>query len=278
MPSHKPIAITLLLFLTISLAAEAQLLQLGPKKQKRQVCIFNCVKKRSLFKKRSALPSPQIATTATDDSNSINYKSGPLKTQRQRAPVQTLLEVDSEPINFPDEPPIVYPDSKRWERIAASRQKYKDMGLSGRKLNENERRIKEALDDDTEMEYDATELKEVVQDLKDKHGIEIVIDEGKLEDFTPITINLKGVSLRSALKLMLKEAEATYIIRDGVLLITTEEEASKELTTKVYPVENIIPIETPDFKGGFGGMGGLGESIEIKGLESTDDLEGMDGK
>ena len=172
------------------------------------------------------------------------------------------MQVEKSHMPFPDEPPIVYPDSERWERISASREKYKNMDLSGRKTCEKETRIKEALDDDTEVEYDGAELKEVMQDLKDKHGIEIVIDTGKIEDFTPITMSLKGVSLRSALKLMLKEADATYVIRDEVLLITTDEEANKELTTKVYPVADlVIPIETPDFQGGFGGMGGMGSGL-----------------
>ena len=62
--------------------------------------------------------------------------------------------------------------------------------------------------------------------LKDLHSIEIQIDEKALADMgigsdTPITRNLKGITLRSALRLMLKELDLTYVIRDEVLSITT---------------------------------------------------------
>ena len=44
----------------------------------------------------------------------------------------------------------------------------------------------------------------------------------------PVTINLHNVSLRSALRLMLKKLQLTYIIQDEVLMITTPEEAEKQ--------------------------------------------------
>ena len=47
---------------------------------------------------------------------------------------------------------------------------------------------------------------------------------------TPVTKNLKGITLRSALRLMLRELSLTYIIKDEVLLITTPEEAESQLS------------------------------------------------
>ena len=55
-----------------------------------------------------------------------------------------------------------------------------------------------------------------------------------------MTVDLKGISLRSALRLMLKELSLTYLIKDEVLLITTPEEADNQLSTKVYPVADLV--------------------------------------
>jgi len=83
-----------------------------------------------------------------------------------------------------------------------------------------------------------------------------------------VTRNLSGVSLRSALRLMLKDLDLTYVIRDEVLLITTPEEANAKLVTKVYPVADLVlPINSGAgsnpfmLGGGMGGQGGFGGGL-----------------
>ena len=81
--------------------------------------------------------------------------------------------------------------------------------------------------------------------LKDRHKIEIQLDRKALSDVgigsdTPVTRNLQGVSLKSALRLMLRDMELTYIIKDGVVLITTPERAESELETRIYPVGDLV--------------------------------------
>jgi len=106
-------------------------------------------------------------------------------------------------------------------------------------------KILRALDSPTTFDFDDTPLAEVVDYLKDFHKIEIQIHERALEDVgigsdTPITRHLKGITLRSALRLMLKELDLTYIIRDEVLLITTPEEAEESSYTSVYEVGDLV--------------------------------------
>jgi hypothetical protein len=105
--------------------------------------------------------------------------------------------------------------------------------------------IERALDSATQIEFVETPLQDVVDYLKDYHHMEIQIDtkalkEAGIEPTRPITKNLKGISLRSALKLMLREIKLTYVIQDEVLLITTPQEAAAHLTTKVYPVADLV--------------------------------------
>ncbi len=109
----------------------------------------------------------------------------------------------------------------------------------------NVAKIKQALDSATQVEFVETPLQDVIDYLKDCYHIEIQLDAKALKDVgvdptTPITKNLKGISLWSALELMLRELKLTYVIQDEVLLITTPKEAASHLTTKVYPVADLV--------------------------------------
>ena len=108
-------------------------------------------------------------------------------------------------------------------------------------------KIREALNSTTELDFEETPLQEVVDYVKKKHGIEIQLDKRVLADAnitaeTPVTCSLTGVSLRSALKLILRnmEPQLTYMIKDEMMLITTPDVASEELTSKVYPVGDLV--------------------------------------
>jgi len=108
-----------------------------------------------------------------------------------------------------------------------------------------EQRISEALNDDTRLEFIETPLDQVVEFLKDQHDINIELDRNALDDVgigadVPITRNLKGICLRSALRLMLKDLELTYEIHNEVLLITTPEGAVAHAHVKVYNVSALL--------------------------------------
>ena len=73
---------------------------------------------------------------------------------------------------------------------------------------------------------------------------------------------LRGVTLRSALRLLLKDLELSYLIQDEVIQITTPEDASAQVSTKVYPVGDlVVPVQPPPNQftpGGLGPMNGGG--------------------
>ena len=113
------------------------------------------------------------------------------------------------------------------------------------KHSEAETRIRAALKSPAQFEFVNTPLRGVVDYLKDRYHIEVQLDNKALADVgiapdTPITQSVKDVSLRSALRLMLKEHGLTYVIAEEVLLITTPEDADNKLETKVYPVADLV--------------------------------------
>jgi uncharacterized membrane protein YgcG len=185
---------------------------------------------------------------------------------RQRNLFACLQLVEEASVPFPDEPPIVYPPADFWEDLTIRRKKFASIDLA--QQGSAEQRITEALDDIATLEFIETPLSDVVEFLKDNHDIPIEIDNKALDDVglstdVPVTRNLKGITLRSALRLMLRELDLTYMIRDEVLMITTPEEAETQLVTKVYPVADLVlPIAAGGLNpfiggGGLGGQGGF---------------------
>jgi len=190
-----------------------------------------------------------------------------LRDIRHRNFARAMLGVEKALIPFPDEPPIMYPEPQVWSDLTLRRKKYASIDLA--RQGGAEQKIFAALEDDTRLEFIETPLSQVIDFLKDQHDINIEIDTKALDDIgigsdSPITRNLRGISLRSALRLMLKDLGLTYVVRDEVLLITTPEEAESKLVTKVYPVGDLVlPIGMMGGMGGMmggmgGGMGGMG--------------------
>jgi hypothetical protein len=107
-----------------------------------------------------------------------------------------------------------------------------------------EQKIRAALSDPTTLEFIETPLKDVVDYLKDLHGMEIQFDHKALDaagvsSDTPVTRNLKGVRLCSALKLMLRDLELTYVVRDDVLQITSREALTSDIRLQAHTVVDI---------------------------------------
>ena len=190
-------------------------------------------------------PGNPVFNSATVNSRMIgNYRDVmAVRVAAEKAFIDTLYTVERSHVPFPDDPPIVYPDAEVWQQLTARRkERYESMDLATH--GPAEKKITAALKSPTQVDFIETPLQDVIDFLKDYHGIEIQIDTKALNDVgidptTPITKNLKGISLRSALKLILREFELTYVIQDEVLLITTPEEAETQ------PVDQGLPRGRP---------------------------------
>ncbi|TWT38016.1 hypothetical protein KOR34_29830 [Posidoniimonas corsicana] len=113
--------------------------------------------------------------------------------------------------------------------------------------SDSSNRIRRALDrrlSSSGLDFLDTPLEEVVDFLRNEYEIGIQLDETALDDLgigtdEHVTVNLRNISLKSALRLMLKQLELTYVVADEVLLITTEDEAETRLTVGIYPVSDV---------------------------------------
>ena len=117
-----------------------------------------------------------------------------------------------------------------------------------------ERRIYAALSEKDSVFFDEMPLVDAMRYFSQQHGIPIQLASKKLEEAavpldTPVTRTLRGISLRSILKVILDDLELTYVIRDSVLLITTPEDAEWQERVVVYDVRELVemPDGQPDF-------------------------------
>jgi hypothetical protein len=181
---------------------------------------------------------------------------------KQKGFLEAMLQVEKAHVPTPDVPSIVYPGGDVWRELSARRiEKYGAADLSRR--GPAEKKIDEALKSPTAIEFVQTPLGDVIDYLKDLHKIEIQLDKKELEGMsigpdTLVTVSLKGISLRSALRLFLDDLGLKFVVHDEVLLITSPPKADNEfLTTRTYPLGDVvIPIRPPTFVGGFGNLGG----------------------
>ena len=134
----------------------------------------------------------------------------------------------------------------------------------------NEQKILDALGNSTEVAFVDIPLTEALSYLKEIHSIELWLDkealsaEGIATDQL-LSLQLSGLTLRSALRLLLEPLHLTYVIEDEVMKITTRTAAGKLLVTRTYPAGDLFDtpqeaIELVDVI-----MSGLGLGPEAKG-------------
>jgi hypothetical protein len=103
--------------------------------------------------------------------------------------------------------------------------------------------IMKTLDEPTDMDFVETPLKDVITAISIRHeDIPIVLDLKSITDAgssadTPITFQLRGISLKSALRHMLREHGLDYVINDDVLQITSAESPT---TLRQYDVADLV--------------------------------------
>jgi hypothetical protein len=104
------------------------------------------------------------------------------------------------------------------------------------------------------LDFTEAPLKELVTYIEDTYDIPVQLDtvalaEEGIDPQEPVTAKLHGISLRSALRLMLEQLGLTYIIQDEVLIITSPVEAEAHLVICVYDVRDLLRAtrQTVDF-------------------------------
>jgi hypothetical protein len=102
-----------------------------------------------------------------------------------------------------------------------------------------------ALAEPAEIVSEQIPFREIVNQLRQRHRIEIQVDNASVAAagvtaVTAVTRQIRGVSLESALDLLLRDLNLDYVIKDEVVLIVSREAAAHILETRVYDVADLL--------------------------------------
>lgn len=111
-----------------------------------------------------------------------------------------------------------------------------------------EERIEQKLTEQTAIEFVDTPLIDGLAFLEDMHECPITWDEAAINEAgirvdPPITIRLKGVTLRNALELMLGGHQLDFLVANESLRITTKTAAAKHFETRVYETRHLPNLD-----------------------------------
>mgnify|MGYP007065671426 CR=1 FL=1 len=210
----------------------------------------------TLYSPPSTTPYAQVQAQARLVGElAANHRRGhEVRRAHEKGFLDTLYQVQRAAIPVPDDGSIRYPSAEKWRRVTARRpDESRSSTLSHGEASE--KRIEQALGSPTEFDFVEVPLAEAVEYLKGLHGVEIQIDELALAEAgigtdTPITRELKGISLRSALRLILRDFDLTFVIQDEVILITSQENGRNHRETRVYSLGDLTlprlrPVSLP---------------------------------
>ena len=163
--------------------------------------------------------------------------------------IRTMNDVETAAIPQPDSEPWKIGDVKEWEALSIRRRKGM---MEQQRLSPVEQEIYKSLSKQVEVRFINRPLSEVITTLSKMSGINIHPDESALHSEgittdTPVTIDLEQpISLRSALNLILGPMRLSYVIRDEVLKITSEQTRDSNTYNKVYYVADLV-VPIPNF-------------------------------
>ena len=244
---------------------------------KRQYADAVAVAKKALAVDPDSVPAQTALWKATKQQKVVRGRASTLDSKQ---PVYEVIRSGMESnIGRPAKPQVVTPDAREWEGLTQRRQKYRVVDLSVR--SPKTLAIEQRLAKPVTFDFSDATLADVVDFLRDFTGVNIVLDTPALEEegigsSTAVNMKLAGVSLRSALRLILDPIGLTYLVKDDVIVITSQTQVAGELRTRVYPVADLVVAGPGPRDGGagagFGGGGGRGGADD----DDDDDDSGGD--
>lgn len=140
--------------------------------------------------------------------------------------------------------------------VARNEQRVENI-FTGDRLDPENRRVRAVLDKPSGVTAGDYTLVDLVAELQDQTGVNVRLEIGQFEDLgiaaeTEVTIPSDGMTVRHLLE-QLTPYVVSYKVRWGVLFVTTEEGAEKDLAAAVFDVRDLVTgaggsslIDSPD--------------------------------
>lgn len=161
----------------------------------------------------------------------------------------TLASRDIDKSSLPPTGDIEF-DKKRWAEITKLRKQDE--------LTAKEKAILKALNEPVKAQWRNSALRDVIEYLATVSGQTLYIDKRALDDETltdesPVSFFApREVTMRTALRAVLKNLGLTYVVKDEIIYITSERRARDMMVTKTYYVGDLTT-----------GLGPLGNPLQF---------------
>ena len=105
-------------------------------------------------------------------------------------------------------------------------------------------RLREALDANISVDFSETPLARAIEQLSEQSGVAIRLDtaalrESGIRDREPVSLTLSDRKLQTVLHVLLSDVNLTWILRDGVMGITSIRRAGRHEITAIYDVRDL---------------------------------------
>lgn len=132
------------------------------------------------------------------------------------------------------------------------------------RLTEREKKIVEALDKTTSVNWNNTMLEEVLQEISNQLGENLLVDKRSLADLgidlqRPVSLRANNLSLRTVLRQVLAAHGLTFIVKDEAIQVMTVEKTRSQLVTRVYYLGDLVQGIGP-----FGGAPQWGTFLDMQ--------------
>lgn len=199
-----------------------------------------------------APPSPDTPAMQAADRvrASVDRLSAEQRLQRERERNYATLSREVERSAMPPSGDVDFP--KDWAARSQRRKKYVTTPLTAK-----EKAILRALATPVTIRFKDSPFESVIEALSTMTGQPIIVDRSALKEAdiaydTPVTAQVKGVSLRTLLHKILGEYGLAYVVKDEAIQITTAAKAKEMMVTRAYPISDLVAGLGP-----WGGTNGL---------------------
>ena len=159
-----------------------------------------------------------------------------LQNSQSRSFNKTLNDVDRSAITAGNE--ITYP--KDWNERTKAR------AIAQPRMTAKERSILRGLDSSISVDAKNRSFQSVIDFIRDKTGLPIVVDQASLKQVDAdydslISVSMKDVSVRTVLHQTLAQLGLTYIVRNEVVMVVTPAVAKQSMVVRTYYAQDLIP-------------------------------------
>ncbi len=160
-----------------------------------------------------------------------------IQNERDRRYIKAMEEVVRS--SMPVIGDIEFPPREKWLALTKRRSQIK--------LTEEEKQLLKALNTPITATFKDQPLERAIEYFEKTVGLRMTLDSAALQAAainmeTPVSLDAKGVTTRTALKKVLGGAGLTFVIRDATAVVTTPERASQMLVKRSYYVGDLVGL------------------------------------